>query len=56
MNEEDKIQLILDWAEDHSRFDPTFVESLAERLETEGSLTERQIESLDQIIEKFRIE
>jgi len=52
---EDKIDGILDWADDKSDFDEDFVLSVQERFEKRGSITEGQDEALDNIIVKFGI-
>lgn len=56
MEEKDKIDLVLEWAESNPNFDTTFIESIALYYDTHGCLTDRQIEALDNIIEKFRID
>jgi hypothetical protein len=48
--------MVLDWAEQHPEFDESFVKSLAEKLESFGSLTSGQSDALDNIIEKWRID
>jgi hypothetical protein len=57
VTDQDKIELILAWAEgkDHF-FDTAFVQELQGKLERYGKLTERQQEALDNIIEKFEID
>lgn len=55
MTQEEKIEAILEWAEDHDFFDIEFVETMGEKLEEYGELTDRQESALDNIIEKFRI-
>lgn len=56
MDDEEKIELILNWAEDHPEFDSTFVEDVSETYEEKGVLTDRQSEALDNIIAEFHIE
>ena len=52
-----KINMVLDWAYGTNKnFDPEFIESLQPQFEERGYLTEKQIEALDGIIEKWRIE
>lgn len=51
----EKIDAILDWAEEHPEFDTDFVESLASQLEDKGELSENQEDALDNIIEKWHI-
>jgi hypothetical protein len=52
--QDDRIDLILDWAENHPKFDTTFVESL--RDSNRDAPTEAQSNALDNIIERFGIE
>jgi hypothetical protein len=56
MSDEEKIEMILAWSEDHPEFDRNFVEDMEEKLDQFGSLTERQSESLDHIIARWKIE
>jgi hypothetical protein len=56
MDDQDKIDLILDWAETHTYFDTAFVLRMQARLEQFGSLSQAQIHSLENIIDKFGIE
>jgi len=51
-----KIEMILEWAEEHPEFDTSFVESLKSWYDRGVELSERQEEALDNIIEKFDIE
>lgn len=52
----EKIEAVKYWANNSGRcFDLTFVESLETALERYDRLTERQEETLDNIIEKFQI-
>ncbi len=53
---EEKIQAVQDWADTHTDFDCDFVDSLGEQLERQGELSQKQIDALDNIIEKFHIE
>lgn len=53
---EEKLEMVLNWAEDHPKFDTGFVESLQDALETYGRLTEAQGNALDNIIDRFRID
>jgi hypothetical protein len=46
----------MDWAESNPHFNTDFVEKLADDLETKGRLTQRQIDSLHNIIEKWRVD
>lgn len=56
VKQDDRIDLILSWADEHPDFDTAFVDSMAEKLETYGELTEAQSDALDNIIERWRIE
>lgn len=56
MTDEEMVQLVLDWAESHPKFDTSFVESLAESLEEFDELTPNQRAALENIIAKFHIE
>ena len=49
----DKIEMVFEWANDRSDFDQEFVESLYEQLEDRGTLSDKQEEALDNIIEKW---
>jgi DNA polymerase-3 subunit epsilon len=49
------IDRILDWAADCDRFDPSFVENLLEQFEERGTLSEKQVAALENIIEKWHI-
>lgn len=53
---EGKIEMILSWADERPDFDTGFVESLKAQLEDKGSLTGKQIDALNRIIEKFEID
>lgn len=53
---EEKIEAILEWADKHPSFDTSFVESLQEQYEETESLSYKQIESLNNIIERFGID
>jgi hypothetical protein len=50
------IERIMDWAEANPDFNTDFVEKLADDLEAKGRLTQRQIDSLHNIIEKWRVD
>jgi hypothetical protein len=52
----DTVEMVLDWADDHPRFDASFIESLKEQLENKGYLSEKQIMALENIIERFNID
>ena len=56
MDDQEKIDLILDWAESHPEFDPEFVDTMQNALERFGSLTPAQSDALDNIITRFRID
>lgn len=55
MDSEEKIKMILTWADDHPKFDRFFVEEMEEKLDQFGGLTENQTEALDHIIDKWGI-
>lgn len=55
MSDEEKIEMVLEWAEDHPNFDTTFIESLQEALQQYDELTPAQSKGLDNIIYRFRI-
>lgn len=55
-SDEEKIKLIMDWAADNDSFDSSFVEDMLNRIEKGGSLTEKQSQALDNIIDKWQIE
>lgn len=52
---QEKINQILDWASEHPEFDSEYVERLNETFEARGTLSPRQEEALDNIIEKWHI-
>ena len=52
----EKIQAVLEWADENGWFDTDFIESLDNHLEGIGSLTDNQEQALDNIIDKFNIE
>lgn len=52
---EEKIGMVLEWAEEHPDFDPEFVESLNDQLVDRGTLTDKQEDALDNIIESWNI-
>lgn len=56
--QEQKIKAVLDWADTDGpeNFDSSFVESLAEQLEDNGSISPRQVMALQNIIDKFDID
>lgn len=49
-----KIDLILDWAQDHPKFDTEFIDSVQEWI-NENDATDAQEQALDNIISCFRI-
>lgn len=53
---QDKIDIILAFAEEHSNFDTSFIESLQEQFDRKGFLSSSQEMALDNIIDKFRME
>lgn len=58
MTTEEKIKAVGVWAETAApeSFDSSFVESLAEQYEDRGSISPRQEQALDNIIDKFEID
>lgn len=52
---QEKIDAILDWAENNPSFNTNFVESLSEQLDGGKDLTEIQEAALNKIIKSFRI-
>lgn len=53
---ETKIENILEWASDtDADFDTEFVESVYDRIQKVGYVTESQMNALDNIIERWRI-
>ena len=55
LTEEELIQQILEWAEEHDSFDTEFVESVSEAYDEYGDLTCAQREGLERIYARFRI-
>ena len=55
MDDEQKIDMVLEWAESRPNFDTEFIHSLKEALDEYDELTYSQSEALDNIIKKFRI-
>lgn len=51
-----RINLVLNWAEQNTWFDTTFVNSLKENCKRKGKLTEPQKAALESIISKLKIE
>lgn len=47
---------IYDYASDHPNFDTEFVDSLQEQLQRKSYLSVAQMEALENIMERFRIE
>ena len=47
------IDIIQEWALEHEDFDTSFVDSIAEQLESRGSVTDRQLAALQNIVEKW---
>lgn len=52
---QDLVGRILDWAGDHPEFDTTYVDNLSRQLGERGSLSDKQIAALENIIRKWRI-
>ena len=58
MDIEEKIQMVLDWADSDDapdNWDTSFIESLQEQYEEKNWLSDRQEAALDNIIDKFNI-
>jgi len=51
-----KINKVLRWSESHPSFDKSFILSLKENCSKRGKLSEKQTDSLDKIIAKWKIE
>lgn len=52
-----KLSAILNWALDEKPdFDTKFVESVQAQLESKGSISTRQMEAVDNIIDRFKID
>ena len=49
------LEEVLGWAYEKSGFDPGFLESIQKDLEDTGGLTDRQLEGLGNIIERWNI-
>jgi hypothetical protein len=57
MNQIDELlEKIKEWAEYRSDFDMTFVDSLEEQYLAKGELSERQVQALENICDKWGIE
>jgi hypothetical protein len=50
------VKSILAWADDHPRFDASFVEDVHEKLLKYGHLTEGQRTALERIVETWHID
>ena len=55
MGQQEKIDSILLWAEDHSNFDTGFVDSMQDKMNLMGELTENMEDALDNIILRWKI-
>lgn len=55
-SDDELVGAVLDWAEENENFDTTFVESLAEHLESRGDLSEKQRTALENIIISCKID
>lgn len=55
MTDSEKVDLVLDWSDDHPEFDLTFTSSVREQLDAGKQLSVGQIDSLDNIIAKWHI-
>ncbi len=47
------IDTIQEWALEHEDFDTSFVDSIAEQLESRGYVSDRQLSALQNIVEKW---
>ncbi len=57
MDAGEKIEMVLEWADEQGRgFDTEFIESLDNYYSAMGYLTQKQMDALDNIIAKWRIE
>lgn len=52
----EKVDAVLEWAEDHPGFDTEFIESLQERLMLGKPLTTNQEAALEKLITRWNIE
>jgi hypothetical protein len=56
-NYRDRLESIRNWAEEHSNFDTTFIDSLIEQVDEKcRPLSEPQRESIDNILDRFSID
>lgn len=53
---DDKLSRITEWMDEHPEFDPSYIESLVIQFRDKENLSDKQIESLNNIIEKWDIE
>ncbi len=53
---DEKLTAVCNWADDKQHFDPSFINSLTKNFEQWGSLTERQLEALDNTIDSCHID
>lgn len=55
LGDDEKIEMVLEWAEDHDSFNTDFIISLQDALGQYSELTSAQQQALDNIIDRFRI-
>ncbi len=53
---EKKISAIAEWSIDHPEFDIEFLEALRETLDERGTLSNKQLETLDSLMTKWGID
>ncbi len=53
---EDKLDSVMNWADENPQFEPSFIESLAIQFQENGDLSDKQVLALDNIIDKWGIE
>lgn len=55
-SDEEMVNGVLAWAEDHPDFDSSFIESLSESVEKRGELSEKQRDAVENIAAKWKID
>ena len=55
IDQQTKIDAVMDWAEETPHFNVEFVEKLQQDLQVKGELSEKQEAALDNIIDKWRV-
>lgn len=56
MTDEELIELVQEYAEDHPKFDTDFIDSLEDAIGEYGELTSGQRDALENIVLKFRMD